>query len=142
LGDVGRIVRVRASVVSFEPPLYVFGALLIMDHDRKGNGLETFLEHYGFVVAALLAIVMSQVGMFFINLKGERWISFFIAGMVLLISGAALIVYAKIPVYRSGQFFTFGIKSVPTHLAGYYRWGWRVFSFGVVLSLCLLLSRP
>ena len=80
--------------------------------------------------------------MFFVNLKGEQWIYFFVVSVVLLISGAALIAYAKIPVYRTGRFFTFGVKSVPERLTGCYRWGWRVFLFGVALSLCLLLSRP
>ncbi len=56
--------------------------------------------------------------------------------------GGFLIAYAKLPVYRSGRFFTFGLNSVPEHLRGFYRWGWRVFLFGVVLSLCLLLSKP
>jgi len=112
-----------------------------MEHRSQGNGLETFLEHWGFLLTALLTIAFCQVMMFFFNLSGRPWIYFFVASVILLISGAALIVYAKIPVYRSGRFFTFGIKSVPDSLAGYYRWGWRVFSFGVVLSLCLLLSR-
>ena len=100
-----------------------------------------FLEHWGMLLAVLIAVITSQVFLFFMNLSGAPWIYFFIASFVLLFSGAALIVYAKFPVYRSGRFFTFGVKSVPEHLTGYYRWGWRVFLFGVVLSLCLLLSR-
>lgn len=113
-----------------------------MEHRGHSNGLQTFLEHYGSLLTAILAVVCSNIGMFFINLRGERWIYFFLASMVLLICGAALIVYAKMPLYRTGRFFTFGIKSVPKDLIPYYRWGWRVYSFGVVLSLCLLLSRP
>ena len=113
-----------------------------MEHRGHSNGLQTFLEHYGFLLTAILAVLCSQVLMFFFNLKGEPWIYFFVASMVLLTCGAALIVYAKMPLYRSRRFFTFGIKSVPKDLISYYRWGWRVFSFGVVLSLCLLLSRP
>jgi hypothetical protein len=46
--------------------------------------------------------------------------------------GGGLIGCAKFPVYRSGRFFTFGAKSIPEHLAGYYSWGWRVFLFGAV----------
>jgi len=112
-----------------------------MEYRRQNNGLQTFLEHWGFIFTVLLAVVFSQVLMFFFNLRGKPWIYFFIASMALLVSGAVLIVWAKLPVYRSGQFFTFGIKSVPKNLVGCYRWGWRVFLFGVVLSLCLLLSR-
>jgi len=91
-----------------------------MEYERRSNGLVTFLEHYWFVLSAVIALVSTQVGMFFLNLKGQGWINFFAASLVLLISGAALILYAKIPVYRSGRFFTFGVKSVPKHLSGYY----------------------
>jgi hypothetical protein len=112
-----------------------------METRSKSNGLQTFLEHWGLLVPMLLAGGLARILMFFFDLKGKEWIYFFAAAMTLLISGAALIGYAKIPAYRSGRFFTFGIKSVPEQLAGCYRWGWRIFLFGVVLSLCLLLSR-
>ena len=112
-----------------------------MEYGRQNNGLLTFLEHWGLLVSLLLAVVLCQVLMFFFNLRGEPWIYFFVASMALLVSGAVLIVYAKMPAYRSGRFFTLGVKSVPEHLAGFYRWGWRIFLFGIVLSLCLLLSR-
>ena len=112
-----------------------------MEHRSQGNGLETLLEHWGFLLTVLVSIAVLQLFMFFLNLNGKPWIYFFVASMVILFCGAAMIVYAKIPVYRSGRLFTFGIKSVPEHLVGYYRWGWRVFLFGVALSLCLLLSR-
>ncbi len=113
-----------------------------MDTHRQSNGLQTFLEHWGFLLTAVVAILASQVLMFFTRLTGAPWIWFFVASFALLIVGGTLIGYAKFPVYRSGRFFTFGVKSVPEHLRGFYRWGWRVFLFGVVLSLCLLLSRP
>jgi hypothetical protein len=112
---------------------------------RRGNGLETFLEHWGgggFLLIGVIGLAGSEVSMFFTSLSDKPWFYFLIASTVLLLAGAALILYAKLPVYRSGRFFTFGVKSVPEPLAGFYRWGWRVFLFGVALSLCLLLSRP
>ena len=78
---------------------------------------------------------------FFENLAGASWIHFLEASAVLLFSGAGLILRAKIPLYRNRQFFTFGIKSIPINFKNYHRWGWRIFLFGVVLSLCLLLSK-
>ena len=113
-----------------------------MEYRGQTNGLQTFLEHWGFLGIAVVAFLASQIVMFFMRLSGAPWIWFFVASFVLMFAGGSLIGYAKFPVYRSGRFFTFGVKSVPEHLAGYYRWGWRVFLFGVVLSLCLLLSRP
>jgi hypothetical protein len=113
-----------------------------MEHRKQSNGLKTFLEHWWLVLVAVIAIVSSQILNFFMQLSGTPWIWFFVAGFTLMLLGGGLIGYAKFPVYRSGRFFTFGLKSVPKHLAGYYRWGWRVFLFGVVLSLCLLLSKP
>jgi hypothetical protein len=59
-----------------------------------------------------------------------------------MILGGGLIGFAKLPVYRTGHFFTFGAESVPERLRGFYRWGRRAFVFGVLLSLCLFLSRP
>ena len=113
-----------------------------MDYRSQSNGLQTFLEHWGFLLTAFVAILASQVLMFFTRLTGAPWIWFFVASFALLIVGGCLIGYAKFPVYRSGRFFTFGVESVPERLRGFYRWGWRAFLFGVVLSLCLLLSRP
>jgi len=89
----------------------------------------------------IISLATSVVFSFFGNLTGKPWIYFLIASNVLLITGAALILYAKIPIYRSGRFFTFGVKTVPVRLSGFYRWGWRIFLLGVVLSLCLLVSR-
>jgi hypothetical protein len=112
-----------------------------MEYHRETNGLKTFLENWWFLSVIVLAIVTSEVLSFFYNLSGMRWIYFFTGSQALLFIGAALILRAKIPVYRSGRFFTFGPKYIPENLAAYYRWGWRVFLFGVALSLCLLLSK-
>ena len=109
-----------------------------MDYDRRHNGWLTFNEHLWLPFIAIAVICSS----FLSNLHGEQWIRFFVASFTLMILGGSLVGYAKFPVYRSGRFLTFGIKSVPQHLSGYYRWGWGVFLFGVTLALCLLLSKP
>ena len=113
-----------------------------MDYQKRNNGWLTFLEHWNIAIVAVLALVTSQLLGFFTGLKGAPWIWFFVASFVFLIFGGGLILYAKLPVYRSGRFFTFGLNSVPDHLRGFYRWGWRAFLLGVVLSLGLLLSKP
>jgi hypothetical protein len=112
-----------------------------MTCSKRDNGWTTFWEHYGFSLIAILAATVTFGLDFFTNLQGDSWIRFFVVSQVLLVSGAVLIGAAKFPVYRSGRFFTFGIKSVPIQFAGIYRWGWRGFLSGVVLSLCLLISK-
>jgi hypothetical protein len=113
-----------------------------METQKDSKGLRTFFEHWNIAFIAVFAVVASQVLEFFSRLCGTPWIYFFVASFSLMILGGALIGYAKFPVYRSGRFFTFGVKSVPEHLRRVYRWGWCVFLFGVMLSLCLFLSRP
>ncbi len=112
-----------------------------MEYKSRTNGWMTFREHWSFALVALLAMCLTMALDFFFNLHGKPWIYVFCVSVVLLLCGAALILRAKIPAYRSGRFFTFGVNSVPERLAGSYRRGWRIFLFGVVLSLCLLLSR-
>jgi hypothetical protein len=112
-----------------------------MDYQKDSNGWFTFSEHWNLTFIAIVAVLASQVLAFFTDLCGTPWICFFIASFALMILGGGLIGYAKFPVYRSGRFFTFGLGSVPENLRAFYRWGWRVFLFGVVISLCLLLSK-
>jgi hypothetical protein len=113
-----------------------------VDHQKENNGRLTFLEHWGFIVPTLTIFGVFTVIEFFRHLTGAPWIWLFAASFSLMISGGCLIGYAKFPVYRSGRFFTFGIKSVPRHLTGFYRWGLRLFLLGAILGLCLLLSNP
>jgi hypothetical protein len=112
-----------------------------MEYRKETNGWRVFTEHWWFSALVMVTLATSQIFSFFLNLSGTPWIRFLEAGAALLFSGAGLILYAKIPVYRRGRFFTFGIKSIPLNLKGCYRWGWRIFLFGVVLSSCLLLSK-
>ena len=93
-------------------------------------------------MTAVIAILVSQMFTFFARLSGTLWIWFYVASLSLMIVGGGLISYAKFPIYRSGQFFTFGLRSVPKQLQRFYCWGWLVFLFAVGLSLCLLLARP
>jgi len=112
-----------------------------METKRDSKGLRTFFEHWNIAFIAIVAVLTLQVLDFFTHLGGTPWIYFFVTSFALMILGGGLIGYAKPPVYRTGRFFTFGGKSVPERLRGFYRWGWGVFLFGVLLSLGLLLSK-
>jgi hypothetical protein len=114
----------------------------VMKRDRLENyQWMKFFEHWQFLPIVIVAILVNEVFEYFSNLCGTPWICFFIASFALMMLGATMIAFAKLPTCRRGRFFTFGIKSVPEQLAGHYRWGWRLFLFGVILSLCLLLSK-
>ena len=93
-----------------------------MEYRSHSNGLQTFLEHWGFFLVALVAFLASQVSLFFTRLSGTPWIWFLVASFALMIVGGGLIGYAKFPVYRSGRFFTFGFKSVPEPRVLPIRW--------------------
>src|SRR6266550_2204648 len=59
-----------------------------MEHRSHSNGLQTFLEHWGFFLGALVAFLASQVSLFFMRLSGTTWIWFFIVSFALMIIGA------------------------------------------------------
>ena len=112
-----------------------------MEYRKETNGWQTLLGEFFYPIMPFVFLFAWMVWTFFETLTGMPWIYFFVTTSALLLSGAGLIISAKIPLYRSGRFFTFGIKSIPLKLKGCYRWGWRIFLFGVALSLCLLLSK-
>jgi hypothetical protein len=99
-----------------------------------------FWEHWGLVTVLAIFAAM-HVLFFFVTLTGVPWICFFAGSLALLFTGGSLLLHAKMPAYRSGRFFSFGISSVPTHLTRFYRWGWRLFLAGMVIAILLLFSR-
>lgn len=113
-----------------------------MDTHRQSNGLQTFLEHYWFLVMAVSALVASQLLSFFTKLTGSPWIWCYGIGLFVAVVGVVLIFYAKLPLYRERRFFTFGSATLPKSRRSFYRWGYRCVIFAVALLLCLLLSKP
>ena len=114
-----------------------------MKRQKKSDGYQwvKFFEHWGLLVNVILAFLATQIFLFFVNLRGTPWVLFLVISFVLMLSGAGLIVHGKWPAYRSGRFFTFGIRSVPQGLAKHYQWGWRLFLGGMIVAVCLLFSR-
>ncbi len=114
----------------------------LMDYQRQSNGWLTFHEHWCFLVAALIALLTSQVIAFFTRLTGTPWIWCYALGLAVAAVGVALIFYAKLPLYRQLRFFTFGSRALPEGRRSFYRWGYYCVSFAIALLVCLLLSRP
>jgi hypothetical protein len=113
-----------------------------MDTYRQSNGLQTFLEHWGFLLMAIVGLLAAQVLMFFTRLTGTPWIWCYGVGLFVAAVGVALLFYSKLPLYRQRRFFTFGSAALPEGRRSFYRWGYRCVGFAVALLLCLLLSRP
>src|SRR5687767_14079788 len=108
-----------------------------MDYQRQSNGWVTFLEHWWFMVVAIIAIVASQLLTFFMALTGPSWIWCYGIALAVAVVGVALIFAAKLPLYREGRFFTFGSKALQQGRCSLYRWGYRCVIFAAALLLCL-----
>jgi len=94
------------------------------------------------LLMAIMGIVGIQLVLFFSHLNGTRWISCYFAALTIATLGIALLVYAKLPLYRQGRFFTFGSRALPESRRAFYRWGYRCAGLAVALLLFLLLSKP
>lgn len=114
----------------------------MMDTNRHSKGFQSFLEHWGFLVTPVAALGVSHLLLILARMTGMSRLLLFAVALSLLVTGACLIGYAKLPLYRSGRFFTIGAKSVPEPRRRFYRWGWRAILSGLVLSLCFLISTP
>ena len=113
-----------------------------MDYQRRSNGVMTFLEHWGFLLIAVIALLTLQLLTFLTELAGTRWIWCCAISLAVAVVGVSLIFYAKIPLYRKRRFFTFGSGALPESRRPFYRWGYRCIILAVALLLYLLLSRP
>ena len=56
-----------------------------MDHRSQTNGLQTFLEHWGVLFTVAIAMLASQLLMFFTRLSGAPWIWFFVASFAMMV---------------------------------------------------------
>lgn len=135
--------RPRSSIDAPHPACYL---QIMKEHSKRDDGQQwvKFLEHWGLTLIASFAVLagfaITEVLSFFMNLGGTQWILLCAAAFSLMILGSTLIARAKMPLYLSGRFFTFGIRNIPPQLTPHYRWGWRVFLVGVGLSLGLMLT--
>jgi len=112
-----------------------------MDHRRDDNGLLTFIEHWGFFLAALIIFVAFQLLNFFTKLSGISWIWTYAIALGIAGIGSTLVFYSKLSLYRQGRFFTFGSRALPEMRRPFYRWGYVGIIIAVMLLLGLSLSR-
>src|SRR5437867_721336 len=94
---------------------------------------EQWITVWGLVVIAVVGILTSQLLSFFSRLTGTPWIWCYGIGLVVAAVGAALVFYAKLPLYRLRRFSTFGSRALPESRRSFYRWGYRCITFAVAL---------
>ena len=94
---------------------------------------------FGFWWVILVGLVISRLFFFFRALTGTEWIRCYVSALIIAAIGISLIFTAKLPLYRSRMFFTFGSRALPEPRRPFYRWGYRCVAFAIALLLCLLL---
>jgi hypothetical protein len=103
---------------------------------------DQWLTIWGPWMTIMVAILSGRLLFYFLRLTGARWIAFYVIALAMASVGAALIFYAKLPLYRQRRFFTFGSRVLPEQRRPFYRWGYRCVAIAVVLLACLLLAKP
>ena len=102
---------------------------------------DQWLAVWGLLVLVGLTFLGNKVLFFFMGLTSGTWLWFYALTLSVATLGAALIFYAKLPLYRRRRFFTFGIRVLPEERQPFYRWGYRFAILGIAVLACLLLSR-
>ncbi|HEY0454964.1 MAG TPA: hypothetical protein VGE41_01215 [Verrucomicrobiae bacterium] len=103
---------------------------------------DQWITVWGTIITAVGAILTSQLFRFFSRLSGLPWIYCYAVALITALVGAALLFYAKLPLYRQREFFTFGCRTLPESRRPYYRCGYFCVIFSAALFCCLFLSRP
>lgn len=94
-----------------------------------------FTEHWGLFMPL---VIISTVVHLLVSADGILWMELVATGFGLMLLGAVLITYAKLPAYRAGRFLSFGLRAIPGPRIKVYRWGWRLFLSGMIPTLLLL----
>lgn len=107
--------------------------------DKHGNPLRRFPSDLLAVIGLPVVITMVALG-WITSVHGEAWLWAVAISFAIAVCGAVLLFMAKLPLYRQGQFCTFGIETIPEPLRGFYRWGCRCAIAGCVMLLLLLIG--
>ena len=92
------------------------------------------------VVLGIPVLITLTFFSWLLSVHGTTWICAAAASFGIAAFGAALLFFAKLPLYRQGRFFTFGIEVLPESSHGFYRWGCRCSFAGCILMFLLWLG--
>ncbi|SRR6266542_1635423 len=107
--------------------------------DKHDNSLQNFPPD---ILAALglPVVVVALLASWVLSVHGIAWILATGASFCVAVLGAALLFIAKLPLYRQGRFFTFGIQALPVTSHRFYRWGCRCSILGIVAMFVLWIA--
>jgi hypothetical protein len=71
-------------------------------------------------------VVTALLASWVLSIHGVAWMWAAGISVSVAVLGAVLLFIAKLPVYRQGRFFTFGIQALPVTSHRLYRWGCRL----------------
>jgi hypothetical protein len=107
--------------------------------EKKDYSLRNFPPN---LLTALGIPILVTVTFFswLLSVHGPTWICAAAASFGIAVVGSGLLFLAKLPLYRQGRFFTFGIGAPPESSRGLYRWGCRCSVVGCTLMFFLWLG--
>ena len=112
-----------------------------MDSRKQSNGMATFMEHWGWMLAALVALLSTQIFGLLTRLPWDVSMWWYTFALATASCGIALIFYAKLSVYRQRRFFTFGSAALPAERRIFYRIGYGCILTTIAFLVCLLAAR-
>ncbi len=108
---------------------------------RSRNSVNLF-RYFPHDLLALSMLPMAAIGLLFsllFCLQGRDWIVVFIIAFAVAAAGATSLFYAKLPLYRQGQFFAFGKRNLPQASHRLYSFGCWLSGVGCLVILLLII---
>jgi hypothetical protein len=107
--------------------------------DKPDYSLRTFPPDLFAALGGPVAVI-GILASLLLSLPGPAWLCAAGTSFCVAVLGAILLFIAKLPLYRQGRFFTFGIKTLPASSHRAYRWGCRCSVLGILAMLLLWLA--
>jgi ABC-type branched-subunit amino acid transport system permease subunit len=115
-------------------------------NDQKQNEwiwppADQWLTVWGHFVMFSTIVLVGELVYLFSSLTAARRIECYFGALTIAITGASLIFFAKLPLYRRRRFFTFGSRPLPEDRRPFYRWGYRCLAFAILVIVCLVVTK-
>ena len=107
--------------------------------DNHNNSLRNFPPDI-LTALGLPFVFVALVASWALSVHGIAWMWAVGVSFGVAVFGAVLLFIAKLPLYRQGRFFTFGIQALPVTSHRFYRWGCRCSLLGIVVMFILWMG--